>query len=217
MEEMGKFIIEKFVPAIISELILEEKITENSSDEEIKKAILSYAESEQLELMNIAITMGDEFEKAIENAVQLGQNNVAIALAGICFEQIINEFYQKILLNKYELSNREYASCMRGISIKDKLTWLYKLTTSKYMDPSIVRDVHKVCSFNIVHYKPRIESIGEWEEVEDNEDNEENEYDVSKLLSLIEKLKEIFNEEVNNLFPEEKKSREIFEKVFGEK
>lgn len=165
MEEIEESIVETFVPAIISELLLEEKITENSSNEEVKREVFSFLDGERLELMNVAITIGDTFVKAVENAVQLGQKDVAITLAGICFEQITNEFYHKILLNNYGLSNREYSSCMKGISIKDKLTWLYKLTTSRCIDPNIVNDVHRVCSLrnNIVHYKPKVESIGEWD------------------------------------------------------
>lgn len=215
MEEIEKKIIEIMVPAVISELILEEKITENSGDEEVRQAITSYLHSGKFDTMNVAITMGNEFEKAIENAINLGQDNVAIALAGICFEQITNQFYQKILLNKYDFSKREYESCMKGISVKDKLTWLYKLTTSKCMELSIVSDIHKICSLrnNIVHYKPKIESMGEWGEDEDNDDKN---YDVSKILPLIERVKEIFSEEADNLFPEEKMSKEIFKKVFGE-
>lgn len=216
MEKLEKDIVEIMIPAVISELVLAEKVTEKSSDEEVKQEIISYLHSGQLDLMNVAITMGSEFEKAIENAVRLGQNRVAIALAGICFEQITNEFYQKVLLNKYELSNREYASCMKGISVKDKLTWLYKLTTSKCMEPSIISDVHKICSLrnNIVHFKPKIESIGELGEDEDNNDKD---YDVSKLLPLIESVKEIFSQDADNLFHEEKISKKIFRKVFGEK
>lgn len=215
MEEIEKLIAETFMPAIISELLLEDKITENSSNEEVKQQVLSFMDREQLELMNVAITIGDEFAQAVENAVRLGQKNVAIALAGICFEQMTNEFYQKILLNRYELSNREYSSCMKGISIKDKLTWLYKLTTSRCMEPSIISDVHKVCSLrnNIVHYKPKIQKIGEWEEDEDNDDKE---YDISKLIPLIEKVREIFIEDMDILFPEDKTSKEIFRKVFRE-
>lgn len=177
MEEIDKLIVEIFVPAIISNLLLEEKITENSSDEEIKQEVFSFLDRGQLELMNVAIAIGDEFVKAVENAVCLGQKSVAIALAGICFEQITNEFYHKILLNKYEFSNREYSSSMKGISIKDKLTWLYKLTTSRCMEPSIVSDIHKICSLrnSIVHYKPKVEKVGEWGE---NEDNSDEEYDI---------------------------------------
>ncbi|GFH94439.1 hypothetical protein IMSAGC003_00971 [Lachnospiraceae bacterium] len=213
MEEIDKSIVEIFVPAIISNLLLEEKITENSSDEEIKREVFSFLDRGQLELMNVAIVIGDEFVKAVENAVCLGQKDVAIALAGICFEQITNEFYHKILLNKYELSNREYSSCMKGISIKDKLTWLYKLTTSRCMEPSIVSDIHKVCSFrnSIVHYKPKVEKVGEWGEDEDNSDEE---YDISKLIPLIEKVREIFTEDMDILFSEEKTSKEIFRKIF---
>ncbi len=215
MKEIEKEIIEIMVPAVISELILEEKITENSSDEEVRQAITSYLHSGKLDSMNVAVTIGNEFEKAIENAINLGQDNVAIALAGICFEQITNQFYQKILLNKYDFSKREYESCMKGISVKDKLTWLYKLTTSKCMELSIVSDIHKICSLrnNIVHYKPKIENIGEWGEDEDNDDKN---YDVSKILPLIERVKEIFSEDTDNLFPEEKMSKNIFKKVFIE-
>lgn len=216
MEEIEKYMVEKIVPAIISELLLEEKITENSSNEEVRQEVNSFLNEERLELMNVAITIGDTFVKAVENAVQLGQKDVAIALAGICFEQITNEFYHKILLNNYELSNREYSSCMKGISIKDKLTWLYKLTTSRCIDPNIVNDVHRVCSLrnNIVHYKPKVESIGEWDTEEENEDAE---YDISKLIPLIEKVREIFAEDTDILFPEEKTSVEIFRRVFREK
>lgn len=213
MEEIDKSIVEIFVPAIISNLLLEEKITENSSDEDIKREVFSFLDRGQLELMNVAFVIGDEFVKAVENAVCLGQKDVAIALAGICFEQITNEFYHKILLNKYEFSNREYSSCMKGISIKDKLTWLYKLTTSRCMEPSIVSDIHKVCSFrnSIVHYKPKVEKVGEWGEDEDNSDEE---YDIGKLIPLIEKVREIFTEDMDILFPEEKTSKEIFRKIF---
>lgn len=213
MEEIDKLIVEIFVPAIISNLLLEEKITENSSDEEIKQEVFSFLDRGQLELMNVAIAIGDEFVKAVENAVCLGQKSVAIALAGICFEQITNEFYHKILLNKYEFSNREYSSSMKGISIKDKLTWLYKLTTSRCMEPSIVSDIHKICSLrnSIVHYKPKVEKVGEWGE---NEDNSDEEYDISKLIPLIEKVREIFTEDMDILFPEEKTSKEIFRKIF---
>lgn len=76
MEEIEKSIVETFVPAIISELLFEEKITENSSIEEVKWEVFSFLDREQLELMN-----------------------VAIVLAGICFEQITNELYHKIPLN----------------------------------------------------------------------------------------------------------------------
>lgn len=215
MEEIEKEIVETMMPAIITELILEERITEYSSDEEVKQAITSYLHSGRLDLMNVAITMGNEFEKAIENAINLGQNNVAIALAGICFEQITNEFYQKILLNKYNFSRREYESCMKGISVKDKLTWLYKLTTSKCMEINIVNDVHKICSLrnNIVHYKPLIQKIGEWGEDENDYDKS---YDVSNILPLIERVKEIFSKDAYNLFPEEKMSKDIFRKFFDE-
>lgn len=99
MEEIDKSIVEIFVPTIISNLLLEEKITENSSDEEIKREVFSFLDRGQLELMNVAIVIGDEFVKAVENAVCLGQKDVAIALAGICFEQITNELYHKIPLN----------------------------------------------------------------------------------------------------------------------
>ncbi len=99
MEEIEKSIVETFVPAIIFELLFEEKITENSSIEEVKWEVFSFLDREQLELMNVAITIGDEFVKAVENAVRLGQKNVAIVLAGICFEQITNELYHKIPLN----------------------------------------------------------------------------------------------------------------------
>lgn len=214
MEKLEREITETIVPAIISELILEEKITENSNDKEVKQAITSYLHSGQLDLMNVAITMGNEFEKAIENAINLGQNDVAIALAGICFEQITNQFYQKILLNKYKFSRSEYESCMKGISVKYKLTWLYKLTAFKCMDPNVVSDVCKICSLrnNIVHYKPKVEKIGEQGTDGDN-DNES--YNVSKILPLIERIKEIFSEDTDNLLPEEKMSKDIFRKIFG--
>lgn len=215
MKKLKREIIETIIPAIISELILEEKITENSNDEEVKQAIISYLHSDQLDLMNIAITMGSEFEEAIENAINLSQNDVAIALAGICFEQITNEFYQKILLNKYEFTKREYESCMKGISVKDKLTWLYKLTASKCLDPDVVNDVCKICSLrnDIVHYKPKVERMGKWGK---DGDSDEKNYDVSKILPLIEKVKELFSEEVDNLLPEEKVSKDLFRKIFGE-
>mgnify|MGYP001045009654 FL=1 len=64
------------MPAIISELLFEEKITENSGVEEVKREVFSFLDREQLGLMN-----------------------VAIVLAGICFEQITNEFYHKISRN----------------------------------------------------------------------------------------------------------------------
>lgn len=216
MDEIEKSMVEKIVPAIISELLLEEKITENSSKEEVRREVYSFLDEERLELMNVAITIGDEFVKAVENAVQLGQRDVAIALAGICFEQITNEFYFIILQNKYELSNTEYLACMKGISVKDKLTWLYKLTTSRCIEPSIVSDVHKICSLrnNIVHYKPKVETIGEWDKDEDNNDKE---YDITKIIPLIESLREIFEEDTDILFPEHTTSIEIFKKVFREK
>ena len=71
MEEIEKSIVETFVPAIISELLLEEKITENSSNEEVKREVFSFLDGERLELMNVAITIGDTFVKAVENAVHL--------------------------------------------------------------------------------------------------------------------------------------------------
>ncbi len=81
------------------------------------------------------------------------------------------------------------------------------------MEPSIVSDIHKVCSFrnSIVHYKPKVEKVGEWGEDEDNSDEE---YDISKLIPLIEKVREIFTEDMDILFPEEKTSKEIFRKIF---
>jgi hypothetical protein len=215
MEEFEKKIVETMIPAVISELLLNEEITGNSSDEEVKQAILSYLRSEQLNSMNVAITIGNEFEKAIKNAIELKQNNVAIALAGICLEQMTNEFYQKVLLNKFEFSNREYSACMKCVSVKDKLTWLYKLTTSQSIENDIINIVQKVCGLrnNIVHYKPRIESIGEWGEKED----ENKKLDVNELIPLIDRIKIIFSEACQDSFPEDKWAQEIFEKVFKEK
>lgn len=64
LEKFEKEIIETMMPAIISELVLEKKVTENSSDEEVRQTIISYLRSGQLDLMNVAITMGS-FKKGI--------------------------------------------------------------------------------------------------------------------------------------------------------
>lgn len=180
------------------------------------QAIESYVEDEKIEDMNIAVKMDSEFESAIENTIDLGQNNVAIALAGVCFEQMTNRFYYDLLLSKYEFSKREYESCMKCIPVKDKLGWLYKLTTSKCMDPNIISEVHKVCSLrnNIVHYKPKMQRMGDWKPEENGEDTE---YDVSKILPLIGRLEDIFDGTMEELFPEEKIAKDMFREVFETK
>ncbi len=104
---------------------------------------------------------------------------------------------------------------MKSIPVKDNLGWLYKLTTSERMEPDIIAEVHKVFSLrnHIVHYKPKIETIGDWYTDENSDDNK---YDVSKLLPLVEKVKNTFNEATDNLFPEKKLSEHIFRKIFRE-
>lgn len=214
MEEFEKEIVEIFVPAIISELLYDDKIKQNSSDDQVKQAVETYLKNEQLELMNVAVTIGNEFNEAIKNAVKLKQNNVAIALTGICLEQMTNEFYQKILINKYRFSEREFLSCMKSVSVKDKLTWLYKLITSQSIDEDIINSVQKVCSLrnNIVHYKPKIERLGEWGEKENNKN-----VDLNELLPLIENMKNILNDTSLDIFSEDKISQELFKRVYKEK
>lgn len=215
MEEFEKEIVETLVPAIISELLLDDKIKQDSSDNQVKQAVNSYLKNEQLELMNVAVTIGSEFNEAIKNAVKLKQNNVAIALAGICLEQMTNEFYQNILINKYGFSEGEFLSCMKSVSVKDKLTWLYKLITSQSINENIVSSVQKVCSLrnNIVHYKPKIERLGKWGAKEETN----KKVILNELLPLIENLQNILNDTSLDIFPEDKIAQEIFKKVYKEK
>ncbi|MFR1517599.1 MAG: hypothetical protein ACLSVG_02305 [Clostridia bacterium] len=212
MEEFKIQLIETLVPAIISELLLNGKIKEDCSADEIKQSVISYLKSEQFESMKIAITIGDEFEDAIKNAIKAKHDNVAIALAGVCIEQIINEFYQKVLFDKYNFSNREITSCMKCVSVKDKLTWLYKLITSQSIDNQIVASVQNVCNLRnkIVHYKPRIENLCEWESIE----KDSNKIHTNELIPLIENLKNILKQRCLAIFPEDKISHEIFEKFY---
>lgn len=214
MEEFEKEIVDILVPAIISELLYDDKIKQNSSNDQVKQTVKTYLKNEQLELMNVAVTIGNEFNKAIKNAIKLKQNNVAIALTGICLEQMTNEFYQKILINKYRFSEREFLTCMKSVSVKDKLTWLYKLITSQSIDENIINSVQEVCSLrnNIVHYKPKIERLGEWGEKEDNK-----KVNLNELLPLIENMKNILNDTSLDIFPEDKISQELFKKVYKEK
>lgn len=66
MEEFEKEIVETLVPAIISELLLDDKIKQDSSDNQVKQAVNSYLKNKQLELMNVAVTIGSEFNEAIK-------------------------------------------------------------------------------------------------------------------------------------------------------
>lgn len=100
-----------------------------------------------------------------------------------------NIFYQKILINKYRFSEGEFLSCMKSVSVKEKLTWLYKSITSQSIDENIVSSVQKVCSLrnNIVHYKSKIERLGEWGVKEKTN----KKVILNELLPLIENLQNI--------------------------
>lgn len=206
-KEIGEIIRDRFIPAIMQDLLLSDIITADSSKEEISEAILNFVNDEEsMKKVQLAIVMGDEFELAIENEIHLGRNSVAISLAGICLEHITNEFYNQVLIDKYDFSKQEYDSCMKSVTIKGKMTWLYKLVTSECISNDIIEKVNKICSERnrIVHYKPVIEDLDKVMLEADNK------IDVNSLLPLIEEVKKIFTETKDSLFETYKLASDLY-------
>lgn len=215
-KDLQEIIAKKFIPAIIADLLSNNQISKYSSKSEVNKEIVNYIhDTERWNSINIAITIGDEFEDAIENEIFLGRNNVAVALAGICIEQVLNEFYQQMLLSKCKFSISEYNSCMKSVSVRDKLTWLYKKVTNESVDNEIVAKVTKICSERnkIVHYRPRIETMKEWGEPIKEDIQKLN---IDELLPLIRKIKDIFESELSFQFEDVNVAQEIYNKYFNE-
>ena len=135
-----------------------------------------------------------------------------MTLKGMLIERMTNEFFREVLLYKHNLSKREYESCIRGASVKDKLTWLHKITTSRSIEDSFVDDVYKICTKrnNIAHYKPKVRNMDdEWDLAEIYDTN----IDLSILLPLVARLQSIFDEHINHIFPEKRIGLEIMERI----
>jgi len=211
MDDFEKVITAKLIPPIISQLIRNQIISEKSSDAEVWQAVHTYVNDEDFSLAAV-ITGSENFIPAIESAISNRQKDVAITLAGILFEQMTNEFYHKILLDEYNFSRSEYESCMKGVSVKDKLTWLYKIVTSESIDDNIINQIHTVCSARnyVVHYKPRVIPLDSSDDLGDKLDS----IAVEDLLLLIKTLQNIFLECNFNIFPEEKISNNIFNRIY---
>lgn len=215
-KEFQEIVAKQFIPGIITDLLLNNQISKHSSKSEVSKEIENYIhDTERWNSINIAITMKDEFEDAIENEICLGRDNVAIALAGICIEQVLNEFYQQMLINKCKFSISEYNSCMKSVSVRDKLTWLYKMVTNESVDNEVVAKVIKICSErnNIVHYKPKIESMKEWGEPVKDDIKKLN---IDELLPLIRKIRALFESTLSFQFEYDNEAQKIYDKYFNE-
>ena len=212
-KDLKGMIVKEFVPAILTDLLLSNEISKHSSKSEVIDAVTNYINNaEKWNSINVAITIGDEFENAIENEIDLERFDVAVVLAGIHIEQALNEFYQQMLINKQKFSVSEYNSCMKSLSVRDKLTWLYKITTSDCIDDELVAKITKICSERnkIVHYKPKIESMKDWGEPINNTQK----FNINELLPVIRNIKEIFEITLAFQFEKNSTAQEIYDKYF---
>lgn len=212
--DLKKRIVKQFVPAIIADLLRNDEITENSSKIEVISAVRKYLKNEErFNSINVAIVIGDEFIDAIKNEIEHGHLNVAIALSGIQIEHMLNEFYQQILINKQHFSIREYNSCMKSISVRDKLTWLYRLVTDDSIDNELVAKLVKICSQrnSLVHYKPKIASMGDWgEPIKDNA----KEFDIGEILEELKELEEILQNVISLQFEIDSVAHQMYNNYF---
>ena len=198
------------IPPLITILLEEGIITEESSILEFKNAMSKLNLHKEISKLKFSIDISDSYKDAIENAINNEQKDVAITLTGILFEQIVNKFYYDVLLSYLNFSKTEYDACMKGAAVKDKLTWLYKLTTNESIDSNLISDIHKVCSARnfYVHYKPHTWYIDDMSD----QAYEMEHIDIKNLLPLVEQLEVIFSNYIGRIFPTTQKAREMFEK-----
>lgn len=212
-EDMEKF-LSGLVTTILEDLLLSGDITESTSKKEILDAIRLYLkERTRFDKITLSITIGDEFEKAIQKSIELGHHQVAIALAGICLEQRVNEFYQQFLLECCDFSLQEYSACMRSVSLRDKLTWLFRLCTSQTLEDSLVEQAIRLSSArnSIVHYKPRMEFMGDWESPSSSE---KSSLSVEELLPIIHNVQERLQKVILLSAQEKIAAQKLFHKHF---
>jgi len=203
-------VAEWIMPAVIANLLVDGSISKDSTDRDVLDAVAVHVENN---IASYDVTfVGNGFEDDIKTAIENNQSNVAVVLTGILIERMTNEFFHEVLLYEHNLSKREYDSCIRGASIKDKLTWLYKITTSKSIEDNFVDDVCKICTKrnNIAHYKPKVRNMDdEWDLAEIYDTN----IDLSILLPLVARLQSIFDEHTNHIFPEKRIGLEMMERI----
>jgi len=206
-----KKIINKVIPIIISALINDGLISDESTEKEVKEAVQAYIDSDNIDSWDMVITASDVLMETLEYAVDNNQYDASVTLTGIIVEQMINEFYNDVLIDKHNFSKTEYDSCMKVIPTKDKLTWLYRITTSESIDSETVSRIDNIrkARNDVVHYKPKRENINatiKWQNIP---------VDIDELLPLIDKLKRYFQECIYTIFPENKMAEELFEKFFS--
>ena len=186
-------------------------ISDESTEEEVKRAVRAYADNDNIDSWNMVIIASGVLMDTLEYAVTNNQYDAAVTLTAIIVEQMINEFYHDILPYKHGFSKTEYDSCMKALPTKDKLTWLYRITTSKNIDGETINQIDKIrkARNDVVHYKPRSDNINA-PFIPRNIS-----IDISELSSVIEKLKRYFQECIYAIFPENKMADELFYKFYS--
>ena len=143
----------------MSALIEKGLISDKSSKLEVTNAAKDYIASGVLDSLQLVFTASTQLMSALKCSVTNNQYEAAVIPAGITSEQMINEFYLPVLLDTHGFTKTEYDSCMKALSTKDKLTWLYRIATSENIDNETISQIDKLRKERntVAHYKPRIE------------------------------------------------------------
>lgn len=201
-------LVRRIVPTIMSQLLLEGKVSESSSSEELLFQLRDFLDRGGLDDAQWTIIVGEEFEDALRAAIENEQCLVAYTLAGTYTEQLANEFYYLVLIDHFGFSSQEYRECMKKLSLNDKLTWFYRMTTSNKISSDLVSKIDKLhkARNHAVHYKPTPVSfegkgIGKSQPA----------LPLSEITPLIEALKQALQAEIEKIFPERKLGQALFD------
>lgn len=211
-----------FLPTIIEQIINQGYISKSNASSELEAVYKVLSNSEALEeiigSIGIRISISDSLKISINDALSKNQLYSAAILAGVCCENIINEFYFMLLANNYSMTDSEVDSAIKCMNIKDKCTWFFRITTGKQLGENLLSKIISINSIRnfFVHYKPHAISLG-YEQTEIDRVLQKHGTTISEALSIINELQSFCDQTLINSTPEARKAHEILTEMLTTK
>jgi hypothetical protein len=213
---------EKKIALRIKTFVLASLIANNSIDKtrlKDREYVLSEIKknSHLIEESNIQITSFGQFRESIISEIVANRVMSAVVLTGVCFEHILNTFYQELLPVEYDMDAKEVLQVINRLTIPDKIGWFLKIVCGCEISPELRDNVMQINSFRneIVHFKaipqPLDESNpGSYEKLKAKLQNINMDY----LANLTQDLEEELNEILDIINPSYKEAETICRELF---
>lgn len=203
---------ERILSTAIANLKRQGKLSEkNLEDPIIFKKIISENSEDIINNSSFILTNCEELRDSLIVAINKNYYDVAIILAATLLEHYINIFYHTILFTLFNFSKTKFEQAMKSLTFKDKFGWFFEIVTNESIESNLLSKLTYINSTrnSTVHFKPKIENFNEYF----NNPNEKSpSISISELLTIVDNLQIVLEQNEDRLIPEINWSKKAFQK-----